>query len=101
MNRRQRGGNRAEVARQYRNLTDDAIDDQRAARKSFARRQHVMQGRRASAGRKEPKRRRLGFEPGCRAGIALVGVGHTRDQAIGQAHVAVCRAGRRQRFEIL
>ena len=76
------------------------IDDQRAARQAGTRLDHVVQTRRA-AGRSEMAE---GFglrreARGCR-GIAFMRIGDAREKAVGQAHMAVRRAGRGQRLQV-
>jgi hypothetical protein len=100
MNGGQRRRHRAEVARQSRHLTCDPIHDQRAAGQAVARRQHIVQDRRAFAGSEKPERRRLRVETRRGAGIVGPGIGHARNQSVGQTDMAVRGPRCRERFEI-
>ncbi len=78
----------------------DAVDDQRAAGQTGARLDHIVKTRRAARRREMAEGFGLRLQSRGRRRIAFMGVGDPRQQAAGQAHMAMRRAGRGKRLEV-
>ena len=100
VNGRERLGHRVELARQTGRTAVDVVDDQRAAGQARPRLDHFVQARRAAGRLEVAKPFGLHVQTRRRRRIVFVGVGDARQPAVGQSHMAVRRAGRRQRLQV-